>query len=74
MGNRREFDIAFVGLRPGLHEFTYEVDDKFFTAYSEADFNNCHAKIKLTLEKNVSFLMLKFEVGGMVDVVCDLMR
>jgi hypothetical protein len=30
MGKRREFEIAFVGLKPGIHEFTYEVDDSFF--------------------------------------------
>jgi Predicted metal-binding, possibly nucleic acid-binding protein len=71
MGNRREFDIAFVGLKPGLHEFTYEVDDKFFSSYSGADFTNCKAKIKLSLEKNTSFLMARFEIGGVVDVVCD---
>ena len=71
MGNRREFDIAFVGLKPGVHEFSYEVDYKFFAGYSASDFTNCHAKIKLFLEKNTSFLMLKFEVGGLVDVVCD---
>ncbi len=71
MGNRREFDIAFVGLKPGFHEYIYEVDDKFFQDYKEADFTNCHAKIKLTLEKNTSFLILKFEVGGKMDVACD---
>ena len=70
MGNRREYEIAFVGLKPGLHEFHYEVEDKFF-ADRQTDFSNCHAKVKLTLEKNTSFLMLKFEVGGTVDVICD---
>ena len=71
MGNRREFDIAFVGLKPGLHEYVYEVDSKFFQDYKQTDFSNCQAKIKLTLEKNTSFLMLKFEVGGNMEVVCD---
>ncbi|MEJ7823125.1 MAG: DUF177 domain-containing protein [Chitinophagaceae bacterium] len=71
MGNRREFDIAFVGLKPGLHEYDYEVDSKFFLDYKQTDFSNCQAKIKLTLERNTSFLMLKFEVGGNMEVVCD---
>ncbi len=70
MGNRREFDIAFVGLKPGIHEFNYQVDDKFF-ADKETDFNNCNASVKLTLEKNTSFLLLKFEIGGSVNVICD---
>ena len=71
MSRRREFDIAFVGLKPGLHVFHYKVDDKFFLIYSEADFTRCNAEIKLTLEKNTSFMMLKFEIGGSVNVICD---
>jgi uncharacterized metal-binding protein YceD (DUF177 family) len=76
MGNRREYDIAFVGLKPGIHEFNYEVDDKFFANYQETDpvsigFNNCYASVKLSLEKNNSFMLLKFEIGGSVSVVCD---
>jgi uncharacterized metal-binding protein YceD (DUF177 family) len=71
MGNRREYDIAFVGLKPGFHEFDYQVDDKFFVNYKETDFDNCEASVKVTLEKNTSFMMLKFEVGGSVSVICD---
>ncbi len=71
MGNRREFEIAFVGLKPGIHEYNYEVDEKFFANYQQTDFSHCQANIKLKLEKNTSFMMLKFEVGGSVNVVCD---
>ena len=71
MGNRREFEIAFVGLKPGSHEFQYEIGDKFFVEYQQADFTNCHANIRLTLDKHTSFMMLKFEVGGKMDVICD---
>jgi uncharacterized metal-binding protein YceD (DUF177 family) len=71
MGNRHKFDIAFVGLKPGVHEFNYEVDDKFFAEYKETDFKDCDATIKLALEKNTSFMMLKFEIGGSVEVICD---
>ena len=71
MGHRREFEIAFVGLKPGLHEFEFEVGDKFFADYPEADFTNCSARVRLRLEKNTSFMMLKFEVGGSLDVICD---
>lgn len=71
MGNRREFEIAFVGLKPGVHEYSYGVDEKFFANYQQTDFNNCQARINLTLEKNTSFMMLKFEIGGSVNVICD---
>lgn len=71
MGNRREFEIAFVGLKPGVHEYHYPVDSKFFADYTQADFSDCEAVVKLKLDKNSNFIMLKFEVGGTVKVTCD---
>ena len=71
MSNRREFEIAFVGLKPGIHEFSYRVDDRFFEEYNEQDFTNPEANVKLMLEKGNSFMMLRFEIGGKADVVCD---
>ncbi|MBD0295695.1 MAG: DUF177 domain-containing protein [Flavisolibacter sp.] len=71
MSSRREFEIAFVGLKPGLHEFSYEIDDRFFEDFQEQDFHNCQAQVKLLLEKNHSFMMLKFEIGGSVELTCD---
>ena len=71
MDNRREFEIAFVGLRPGVHEFEYNIDNKFFATYGDQDFTNCSAKIKLLLEKKSGFLQLKFDIDGYADVTCD---
>lgn len=71
MANRRAFEIAFVGLKPGLHEFSYDLDDKFFAEKGAQDFKNVKANIKLTLEKNTGFMLLKFEVGGKAEVTCD---
>jgi uncharacterized metal-binding protein YceD (DUF177 family) len=71
MSVRREFEIAFVGLKPGEHEFNYEVDDKFFADYGPQEFKNCHANVRLVLDKHSSFMLLKFAVGGKADVICD---
>lgn len=71
MANKRAFEIAFVGLKPGVHEYDYEVDDKFFAEKGDQDFANCRANIKLSLDKKSSFMLLKFEVGGKADVSCD---
>jgi uncharacterized metal-binding protein YceD (DUF177 family) len=71
MNQRRAYEIAFVGLKPGLHEFEYQVDDKFFGYYGEQDFSNCNAAVKLHLEKHSSFMLLKFDIDGHVDVSCD---
>ena len=72
MSSRREYEIAFVGLKPGTHVFEYEIDDTFFTEFQEQDFKNCKAHIELSLEKGLgSFLRLRFEVGGTLEVICD---
>ncbi len=71
MSHRREFEIAFVGLKPGVHEFSYTVNDQFFEEFGDQDFQNAQAEVKLLLEKSNSFMMLRFQVGGKADVVCD---
>ncbi len=71
MSQRREYEIAFVGLKPGMHVFEYRVEDKFFVPYGEQDFTNCIANIKLSLDKKNGFMQLKFDVDGTVDVICD---
>ena len=71
MSSRREFEIAFVGLKPGVHEFSYRIGDKFFEAYQQQDFKNCDAHVKVFLDKKNGFMLLKFEVSGKLEVVCD---
>ena len=71
MNSRRDFDIAFVGLKPGIHEFEYDINDQFFAEYQEQDFTNCIAHIKLTLDKKSGFMLLRFEVGGKLQLPCD---
>lgn len=71
MSNRREYEIAFVGLKLGVHEFNYTVDDRFFEEYQEQDFRNAQAQVKLLLEKNSTFMLLRFEIGGQAEVTCD---
>ncbi len=71
MANRRTFEIAFVGLKPGVHEFSYELDDKFFAETGEKDFSNITAQVKLQLDKKAGFMLLKFEIAGKADVTCD---
>ena len=71
MSHRREYEIAFVGLKPGIHEFSYEIRDKFFDEFQHQDFRNCNAHVKLVLDKKNGFMLLKFELGGSIEVTCD---
>jgi len=71
MSHRREYEIAFVGLKPGNHLFEYQIKDQFFVPYGAQDFRNCAATVKLNLEKNNGFMLLKFDVDGQLESSCD---
>jgi uncharacterized metal-binding protein YceD (DUF177 family) len=71
MNSRRDFEIAFVGLKPGIHEFNYRITDQFFEAYQQQDFHRCEANVNLVLDKNNGFMLLRFEVGGKLESTCD---
>jgi uncharacterized metal-binding protein YceD (DUF177 family) len=71
MGNNRDFKIAFVGLKLGVHVYNYDITDSFFVSYGHQDFSNCKANIKLSLEKDNGFMLLHFDISGSVDLDCD---
>ncbi|HRO41505.1 MAG TPA: DUF177 domain-containing protein [Flavipsychrobacter sp.] len=67
MKHTREFEIAWQGLKPGLHTFQYEIGDRFMHEHGETD----GAQVKVTFDKKTNFFMLHFDVGGHVVVPCD---
>ena len=71
MGQKRAYEIAFVGLKPGIHVFEYKIEDKFFVEFGTQDFSNCDANVKLTLEKNQGFMQLHFDISGTIESNCD---
>ena len=70
-GSKRIFEIAFVGLKPGVHEFNYELDTIFFKEKTGENADEIFANIKLILDKHNGFMLLKFIVGGNAAVNCD---
>ncbi len=71
MASKRAYEIAFVGLKQGEHEFNYILEDEFFLEKAAEDAKNMHATVKLLLEKNSGFMRLKFQTGGTAMVHCD---
>lgn len=71
MGTKRLYEIAFVGLKMGEHSFEYDLNTAFFTDKGAEGIEEIEANVKLTLEKNVGFMLLKFATGGKAAVNCD---
>lgn len=73
MKHHREFEIPWLGLKEGVHEYKYELDDRVIEelGHEHPDFENLKVAVNLTFDKKSSFFLLHFDVDGTVDVPCD---
>ncbi|TRZ46122.1 YceD family protein [Robertkochia solimangrovi] len=68
----KEFDIPFVGLKQGKHQFEYQIDKSFFAAFEYTEFNDAKVEVEIELQKGSTMLELFFKAKGSVNVNCDL--
>ncbi len=66
-----EFDIEFVKLKDGLHEFNYRLEKKFFEVFDNEDVLASDIEVKAVLEKTANLMNLSLHLKGKVDVSCD---
>lgn len=77
MKHSREFEIAFVGLKPGEHEYHYQIKDNFFDKLLQSgeidkpEFTNSDVEVKLLLDKKPGTMFLRFFIHGKVTIPCD---
>ena len=64
--------IEFAGLKVGKHQFSFELNKKFFENFSFFDFNNINLKVDVDLTKKSNLLELNFHAKGSVNVNCDM--
>ena len=67
----KTFDIQFVGLKVGKHDFTFEVDNTFFENFGFDEFNDASLLITATLDKRITLMDLILKSEGTVNVNCD---
>ena len=65
------FKIPFVGLKPGKHEFEFDVDNSFFETLSYSLIEKGNLKVWLDLEKKETMLLASFYVDGAVEMICS---
>lgn len=67
----KEFDIPFVGLKTGKHDFLYTIEPKFFAHFGFTDFQTVKLNAKVTLDKKPGFLEFHFAIEGLGQLQCD---
>lgn len=71
MKNFKDFEIQFVGLKIGGHQYNYHIDNAFFELFEYQEFNSVDVAVELQLEKKPNMLELDFFIEGNVNVNCD---
>jgi uncharacterized metal-binding protein YceD (DUF177 family) len=72
MKDLKEFDIAFAGLKEGLHQFEYKIDNSFFEIFEYDEFNRATIEVGLSFLRKATLFELDFTVKGDLELACDL--
>lgn len=72
MKDIKDYNIKFSGLKLGVHQFDYQLDNEFFDLFEYRDFESSKLKAAVLLDKKSSWLELTFKLEGAVEVPCDL--
>ena len=72
MRPQNDFNIEFAGLKLGLHNFDFQINDTFFKDFNYSDFSKAKIEISVGLEKKTTLLELKIIAKGHVMASCDL--
>lgn len=67
----KPFDIAFVGLSNGKHEFAFDLNDDFFDCFESSEINSAELKGRLIMHKKSNMLDLEFFINGTAELQCD---
>ncbi len=68
----KEFTFPFVGLKLGLHQYSFELNKSFFEHFEYEEFNDATIKLDVLLDKKTTFLEFTLAFEGTVNVQCDI--
>lgn len=68
---KTKYNIEFKGLKEGLHEYEFEINNKFFEHFNEGLVENGDVTVKVKLEKRSAYLKLHLEISGWLELICD---
>ena len=71
MNRLKEYNIQFVGLEPGNHQFEFEVKDSFFEHFEFSLIQHGQVQVTVNLEKMERMMIFDIGIEGDVLVTCD---
>lgn len=71
MDHLAPYRIAFVGLKPGKHDFQMKVDPPFFESFPHSETDEIVGDLSVTLDKLGSRMHCEAEFKGVAKLPCD---
>lgn len=71
MNRLKEYNIQFVGLEPGNHQFEFEVSDSFFEHFEFSQIQHADIHVTVHLEKMERMMIFTINLQGEAMVTCD---
>ena len=65
------YEVPFLGLKEGFHDFEFEVNDTFFSHFEFSQIEAAELNVGMTLEKQSTMMILEFDLNGSVKSFCD---
>jgi uncharacterized metal-binding protein YceD (DUF177 family) len=72
MKDLKNFDISFIGLKDGVHQFDYKISKEFFDFFNYEEFYNSNVNVSLSFLKKPTLFELNFTFSGSLEVACDI--
>jgi len=67
----KEYKIPHAGLKKEVHEFSYELDEKFFANYENSLISKCNIAVSVKFDKRHEPYILEVDLDGTVWSECD---
>ncbi len=71
MSALEQFEVRFGTLRPGIHDFRFEISSSFFEEFEESIVRKGAGFCEVRLDRKVNLLTFDFDFKLNVELVCD---
>jgi len=67
----KQFAIQFASLKPGMYDFKFDINEKFFDHFEESEVKHGKLNVLVELNKQPRMFILNFKITGTVKLICD---
>lgn len=67
----QEFEIPFMGLKEGIHDYAFDIDAEFFESFEYSELKKGQIHVDIIMERKERMLIFNFSINGLLELPCD---